>query len=114
MDLTTVLTALITAIVSIATGVFVGSRKRNAEGINQEIQNLKEASALWRETALEFENKFGLLQKQMNEKNEILTKAIYDLKDAIYYAKRCQYSDNCPVLSKLDRLSHKQAGSING
>lgn len=113
MDLTIVITAVITAVVSILTGVVAGRRKTNADGINQEIQNLKEASAIWRENALEFEKRTQLLQKQIIEKNEVLTKAIYQLKDAIYYAKKCPYSDSCPVLLHLDRMSPTKNNSTD-
>ena len=110
MDYTTIAISLITAISAIITGVFVGSRKRKADGTNRHLENVEKAIDIWQKNAEEMANRYELLQKQLMQKNEELTKAIYQLKDAIYYAKKCDYAVDCPVLNKLGKLQNTPIG----
>jgi len=107
MEWTSIVLALITTISGLFSGVLIGTKKRKAEAANQELDNVQKAIGIWQQIAEDASKRNELLQKQILDKNEELTKAVYELKDAVYYAKKCQYADNCPVLNRIDKLQNR-------
>lgn len=121
MDLTAVITALLAFAGGGGTAWVLILRIKKAEAKKQELENESTAAKILRVEIVEplreelkiTRDENARLREERNQQDERLIESIEQLEKAVREAKRCDFSDRCPVLHKLDKLSDSRHNRRN-